>query len=85
MGDRTEPAIARAMISQDDEGGRTTGKALPKVGAMGFLTNRVKAPFFEDPVNLPVSGAGRDPSFKPWGFAGMNVVGRIHHRFTLFP
>jgi len=39
MGDGTEAAVARAMISQNQEGSGTARKALPQVGTMGLLTN----------------------------------------------
>ncbi len=78
MGDGAEATIARALISQNDEGCGTAGKALPEVGAMGFLTNGMKLPVFEESVNLPICGSGRDPPFKPRRFTGANPFGMIH-------
>ena len=38
-----EPAVTGATRPHDQEGCRVSGKAFPKVGASGFLANRVKA------------------------------------------
>ena len=69
MGHRAETAVARATVSQDQEGGGALREALPLIGAMGFLTDGVKRAPLEDPVYLLVGSSGRDPPLQPRRFA----------------
>jgi len=69
MSHRTETAVARATISQDQEGGCTLRKTLPQIGAMGFLTDGVKLAPLDDSVDLLVGGSCLDPPLQPWWFA----------------
>jgi hypothetical protein len=85
MGDGTEAAVARAMISQNQEGSGTARKALPQVGTMGLLTNGMELIFFQDTANLLVCGSRGEPSFQPWGLAFLNPLNLINGHFTSLP
>jgi hypothetical protein len=85
MGDGTEAAVSRAMISQNQEGSGTARKALPQVGTMGLLTNGIKLIVFQDTANLLVCGSRGEPSFQPWRLAFLNPLRSINGHFKSLP
>ena len=74
----TEPAGPGAGVAQDHDRGRALVPALPDVGAVGLLADRVEAEAAHQALELVVVLAGRHPGTDPVGMApgGAAAAGR---------